>query len=130
MTEDTNIVDLLSYRQQARGIKDLLSADTSKLSQKELSILVQSLGKLVEQQTSLLNQMMLDLTLLTHNFAGMQNQFLLVSGQAFVCLEMLKLKGICTPEDIDSMWEQVEKRINGQLSVAQESTEEDSNVPD
>lgn len=127
MSEDNKVVDLLAYRQQARGLKELLAADTSKLSQKELSALVQSLGKVVDQQTSLLNQMMMDLTLLTHNFAGMQNQFLLVSGQAYVSLELLKSKGVCTPEEIDELWSQIEKKIN---NTVLESPEDETDASD
>lgn len=110
---DNKVVDLMAFKAEAKKVKELLKTDTSALSQKELSMLVQSLGKLVDQQTALLNQMMLDMTLLTHNFAGMQNQFLLVSGQAYVALELLKEKSVCTPEDIDAKWQAIENRING-----------------
>ena len=123
---DNKVVDLISYRAKARGVKDLMKTDTSKLSQKELNVLVTTLGELVQQQTDLLNQSMIDLTLLNHNLAGMQNQFLLVSGQAHVALEMLKKKGICTPEEIDDIWQDLEKRINNITAPV----ESDTNVPD
>lgn len=123
MTE--NVTDFLAYRDSKRKVESLLaSIDVTKLGHAELAQLVQSLGKLVEQQSNVLNAVMLDMTLLVERHTEMQQQFVYVSGQAFLAIQMLKEKNICSPEEIETAWQQmVQEKILKLQEDVQESVD-------
>ena len=103
-----NVTDFLAYRESKKKVESLLAAaDVTKLGHTELAQLVQSLGKLVEQQSSVLNALMLDLTLLVQRQTEMQQQFMYVSGQAYLAIQFLREKGIVTPEEVETAWQQM-----------------------
>jgi hypothetical protein len=105
-----NVTDFLAYKEQKRKIDALLSStDVSKLGQAEQGHLIQSVAKLVQQQSDLLNTVMLDMTLLVERMQDMQQQFIYISGQAYLGIQMLREKNICSPEEIETAWAQIVK---------------------
>lgn len=103
-----NVTDFLAYRESKKKVESLLAAaDVTKLGHTELAQLVQSLGKLVEQQSSVLNALMLDLTLLVQRQTEMQQQFMYVSGQAYLAIQFLREKGIVSPEEVETAWQKM-----------------------
>ena len=52
-----------------------------------------------------------DMRLLVQRQTEMQQQFMYVSGQAFLALEILKKKGICTPEELEEEWQKIAEKV-------------------
>lgn len=101
-----NVTDFIAYRKSKEQVESILNGvDTSKLSVIELGEIVKLLGKVNKQQSELLTALTNDMTLMVNRFAEMQQQFLLVSGQAYIALQMLKDKGICSPEEVETAWD-------------------------
>jgi hypothetical protein len=127
-----NVTDFLAYRESKKAVENLLATvDVNSLDHTELAKLVQSLGKLVEQQSSVLNALMLDMTLLVERHTEMQQQFIYVSGQAFLALQFLREKGICSPEEVETAWTQmIQEKIlkpQGQTGSSPEEISSDLN---
>jgi hypothetical protein len=119
-----NVTDFLAYRESRNKVQSLLAAaNISKLGYGELTTLVESLGKLVEQQSDVLQAMMSDLILLVQRHEEMQQQFVFVSGQAYLALNFLKEKGICTPEEVETAWQNV---VQEKILKSQEQQESSS----
>lgn len=116
-----NVTDFLAYKESRKKVESLLaSADVSKLSANELSVIVQSLGKLTTQQSDILQTLMIDLTLLVERQQEMQQQFMYVSGQAYLALQLLKEKNVCTPEEVETAWQTM---VQDKILKPQEQTE-------
>ena len=52
-----------------------------------------------------------DMRLLVQRQTEMQQQFMYVSGQAYLALEMLKKRGICTPEEVEEEWQKIAEKV-------------------
>jgi hypothetical protein len=103
-----SVTDFLAYRESKRRVDSLLaSTDISKLGHSELCQVVQSLGKLIAQQSDILNAVIADLTVFIERHSEMQQQFIYISGQAYLALHLLKEKNICLPEEIETAWQTI-----------------------
>lgn len=115
---DDNLVNLFEYKKEKTRIKSLIdTTDLSKLTYSQLAGLVQSLGKLVEHQSTILNELLTSTAMLNTSVNNIQDQFMYVSGQAYLSLEILKSKGIITAAEVETLWNQIiEEKINSQQS--------------
>ena len=109
MTEPTdNVRDFLKYKDQRTRLQNLTELpDLSKLGVAELGSLVQLLSRMVLQQAELINGIMAELAVNAQNHSDMQQQFMYVSGQAFMSTQMLKDKNICTAEELHESWHKI-----------------------
>lgn len=99
-------IDLNLYRQQKKNLDDLLPSVT-KMSHPELCQFTQLMSKVIDQQSELLVYLVANQQQFVEKFKQIQGQFLYVSGQAYLSLEILKDKGVISPEEVESMWQGV-----------------------
>lgn len=125
--EKSNVQDLLKYRENKKIIQQLSQLDTSKLGMEELRTLTSSLSKMVVQLTGLLENMAENTARLAEGQANMQDQFVYVSGQAYVALTLLKERGVCTAVDISDCWK---RTVEDKIKQPQEDAEHPPEVDD
>lgn len=121
-----NVVDFLAFRESQKKLEALSKMpDLTKLGHAELATILQSVSKVVLQQSDLIAELMQEQVLATESFMKLQEQCSMISLQAYVALEILKEKGVATPEEVSAMWQKV---IKEKVYKGQEPSEDGSHL--
>lgn len=109
------VIDLNSYKKQREelvqetknlvNIKDNLS-DAEKLAVRQ--------ARLIEQQSQVMDALLNDIALLVGKHIELQNQFMIVSAQAYLAIQVLKDKGVILPEELEARWADLMAKVLSQ----------------
>lgn len=102
-----NVENFMKHLERKRHLKSMADIDTSALNTDQLKELCGTLSKMVLDLSSLVEISAANIADLAQRQLEMQQQFMLVSGQAYTSLEIMRQKNICTDDDIKNTWEQI-----------------------
>jgi hypothetical protein len=100
------IVDIETYRKHKKHVEEMSKKKTD-LDMDEVLQFSSEQGEIIE---ALLN----DIALLTGKHVDLQNQFQIVSAQAYLALQFLQEKGIVMEEELHGRWAALLKKIAGE----------------
>lgn len=129
-----NVENFMKHRERKRHLEEMSKIDTSSLNMEQLRDLTGTLSKMVLDLTKLVEVSAMNIADLAQRQLNMQEQFLLVSGQAYLALELLKQKGICSEDEVKDAWTKILKeKIIGQqdeLTTLEDSENDSLNEAD
>ncbi len=108
MTE--KVVDLAKVRSKRAELQNTaarVKSGKDKLTRGELSDAFTRASELVDEQYQLLQAMASDILKLANGYSEMQDHAAMIAAQTFLALEMMKEKGLCTSEELQTKWETV-----------------------
>lgn len=112
MTNVTDIADMRNKRKSLEKKAAKIRGGSDKLTRGELSDAFLESANLVEQQHALMEALTNDILMLAKTYTEMQHQVMMISGQAFLALDVLKEKGLITPDELQARWDSVvQKKI-------------------
>lgn len=124
------VIDLNSYKKQREelvqeaknlvNVKDNLS-DAEKLAVKQ--------ARLIEQQSQVMDALLNDIALLVGKHIELQNQFMIVSAQAYLAIQVLKDKGVILSEELEARWADLMAKVLSQDDQQTEMKEEAPQQP-
>lgn len=121
MSNVTDIASMRKKRQELEKQAERVKKGSDKLTRGELSEAFVQSAELVQQQYELLEALTQDILMLAKTYTEMQHQVMLISGQAFLALDLMKEKGLVTPEELQARWDSVVKK---KIEEATKSTPE------
>lgn len=123
------VIDLDKYKEQReelrKEVKKLSSLHNTELGHVENLAIREA--RLLEAQAEVLDALLNDISMLVGRHLEMQNQFIVVSAQAFLALQILREKNIIMPEELQARWEGLMKKTMGEEDqVATETTNKEA----
>ncbi len=109
-----NVVNLESVkkkREELRTAAQRINGNKrdQKLTRAELAQTLEKAGEVIDEQYALLQALTRDILLLAQTYKEAQVNMTMVSAQAFLIMEVIKEKGLCTSEELQSRWQKLLK---------------------
>lgn len=111
------IVDIETYRKHKKHVEEM--------SKKKIDINMDEVLEFSSEQGEIIEALLNDIALLTGKHVDLQNQFQIVSAQAYLALQFLQEKEIVMEEELHGRWESLMKKISGE----EEATEQKPQRP-
>jgi tetrahydromethanopterin S-methyltransferase subunit A len=125
----SKVIDLQEYKELKNKVNELINTDTGSLTLEQSSVMIHMLAKLTKQQSEVIEATLNTVALLTSKQSHMEDQFTWISCQAYMAIQILQEKGICTSEELNSQWEKlIREKIKKNESIV--STQSQNENPE
>ena len=105
------VIDLEGYRSSLKKAQESVSRASP---QERVKVEADESIRLIGLQSEIIEALLNDIALLAGKYKEMESQFVMVSAQAYLSLEILKEKGVLTEEELKAKWSELMTSIEDQ----------------
>lgn len=116
------VIDLEGYRESLKKAQEKVSKASG---EERVRIEADESLSLIKLQGEIIEALLNDIALLAGKYKEIESQFVFVSAQAYLSLELMKEKGVVTEEELKTQWAELMQRVNPQ----EEQEEAETSAP-